>query len=172
MSDANKANLQPEPKAEPSPAVERKIAPQQELNFQEHGWRQMEYDAIASSGATPDDVLKREYWAHVSQRSLRSMTKIVIMADDRSWYGELIVWQTYSNGALVGWISPPVHLNKAGLTVEESEYDVFDGGLSKNWCVRRRKDNRNISDGHASRAEAEMWLSNWLKANGGSRRAA
>ena len=73
LSAAQTANA-PATKAE----VVRKVEPQSEINFQEHGWKQMEYDCLAADGVKPDDVLKREYWAHVSQRSLRTMTKIFI----------------------------------------------------------------------------------------------
>ncbi len=172
MSDATVKDEKAVAKDRAELAVERKVEPLKELSFQEHGWKQMHYDAIAAAGITPEDVLKRDYWAHVAQRSLRSMTKISIMAEDRSWYGEMICFQTFQQGALVAFIHPPVLLNKAGLVREESEYEVFDGGLSKDWCVRRMKDGRIIKDGCASKAEAEMFLSNWLKSQGTPRRAA
>lgn len=150
--------------------VKQAVRPQAEGNFQEHGTFQFGWDALAAAGTSPEDVLERDYWAHVSAK-LRANTKIFVMAEDRSWYGELLVWQTYTNGALVSFVSGPHHLNKAGLVREESEFEVFDGGLVKKWCVRRMKDGRAIIEGCESQGEADMKLRNWLKAQG-QRRAA
>lgn len=183
-ADAPKVEMPAQPAAPISPpaaaapivplaaaAPPRKIDPLNEMSFQEHGWKQMHYDAIAAPGVQPADVLKREYWSHVSQK-LRPMTKISIMADDRSWYGEVVVFQSYLQGALVAFVHPPVRLEKSGVTREESEYDIIDGGMSKSWCVVRRKDQRFVSEGHTSEAAASMWLSNFLKAQGAPRSAA
>lgn len=173
MSDAPSTPLAAQTANAPATKAEvvRKVEPQSEINFQEHGWKQMEYDCLAADGVKPDDVLKREYWAHVSQRSLRTMTKIFIMANDRSWYGELIVWQTYSNGAAVSFISGPHYGEKVSALKEELEFEVFDGGLSKSWCVRRKKDGRVFIEGKTTAQEADAALRDWLKAQG-SRRAA
>ena len=150
---------------------QRKVEPQSEMTFQEHGWKQMAYDAIAANGVTPADVLKRDYWAHVAAR-FRTMTKIFIMADDRSWYGELIVWQNYSNGAAVSFISGPHYAEKVTALKEELEFEVFDGGLSKAWCVRRKKDGRVFIEGKTTAQEADAALRDWLKAQGSRRPAA
>lgn len=162
------------PKAEPAkaaPPVERKINPQSEMHFHEHGWKQTAFDCIAAAGVRPEDVLARDYWAHVAQRNLSRMTKIHVMADDGSWYGELLVWQTFSNGATVSFVSGPHFLAKTAVVNEEKEFDVFYGGLSKKWCVRRMKDGRNLLEGHETDQEANAALRDWLKAQG-SRRAA
>ena len=160
------------PVVTPPQVAARKVDPQNEISFHEHGWKQMAYDCIAATGVMPEDVVKREYWAHVSQRALRTMTKIYIMADDRSWYGELIVWQTYSNGAAVSWVSGPHHMSRVPALREESEFEIFDGGLTKAWSVRRKKDGRVFIEGKTSAQEADAALRDWLKAQGSNRRAA
>ena len=132
--------------------IKREVKPQSEMKFQEHGWRQMEYDAIAEIGVTPEDVLERGYWSHVAGRSLKSMTKIYIMAEDYAWYGELFV-------------------GKGESVKEEREYEVFDGGLSKQWCIKRLKDGKIFKDGCQSREEADAYLMNWLKVNSRARAA-
>ena len=151
--------------------IKREVKPQSEMKFQEHGWRQMEYDAIAEIGVTPEDVLERGYWSHVAGRSLKSMTKIYIMAEDYAWYGELIVFQTFTNGAHVKFIHPPVFVGKGESVKEEREYEVFDGGLSKQWCIKRLKDGKIFKDGCQSREEADAYLMNWLKVNSRARAA-
>lgn len=178
MADADPAKNAPSPpvdqapvKAAPAPVAARKVEPQKEIAFQEHGWKMMTYDCIAPIGVTPDDVVKRDYWAHVSASRLRTMTKIYIMADDRSWYGELIVWQTYTNGAAVSWVSGPHHMTSIPALREESEFEIFDGGLTKAWSVRRKRDGRVFIEGKTSAQEADAALRDWLKAQG-SRRAA
>ena len=149
----------------------KEVKPQSEMTFWEHGAKQMHYDAIAAPGVTPADVLERGYWAHVAAGKLRAMTKISIMADDRSWYGELIVMQTFTNGASVRFISEPVRLKPSAIIREETEFETYDGGLSKSWCVKRKKDGKNIIEGKATEAEANAELMNWLKAQGPKRAA-
>lgn len=168
MSDADtKAESRKEARPE-SPRAP--VKPLNENSFWEHGAKQMVYDAWAEAGVQPRDLLARDYWAHVASR-LRSNTKIHVTAVDRSWYVELLVWHAYSNGAQVAFIHQPIYADKAGITQEEAEFEVFDGGLAKKWSVRRRKDGKVFIDGCETQQHADMELRNWIKAHGTARAA-
>ena len=154
------------------PVLERKVDPQKEQNFQEHGWKQTHFDAIAAPGVKPEDVLKPEYWAHVSQRNLQRMSRISIWDEHYTWYGELIVWNVGHMGAFVEFISGPHLITKAAAVRQELEFEIYDDGALKAWSVKRIKDGKVFISGKNSKAEAELALSDWLKAQGGGRRAA
>ena len=49
---------------------------------------------------------------------------------------------------------------------EEREYEIYDGGLAKKWCVRRLKDGKNFKEGCETKQEADSFLMNWLKGQG------
>lgn len=152
--------------------VKREVRPQAEMHFNEHGVKQLHYDAIALAGVTPDDVLERGYWAHVAGRSLKPMTKISIWAEDYSWYGELVAFHIFTNGAHVRWITPPVFLGKVDSVREEQEFEVFNGGAIKKWCVKRNTDGRILIQDCETSEEAHIKLRNWIKSQASPRRAA
>lgn len=161
-----------EEKVKPEP-VKREVKPQNETAFHEHGTSQMQWDAIAAKGVVPDDLLERGYWAHVAAAKLRPFAKISVMAEDRSWYVELIVFANYHDGAAVAFVHPPVHARKAVMVAQDAEFETFDAGLQQKWSVRRLKDNKIFISGRDSKAEADLALADWLKSQGlGARRAA
>jgi len=158
--------------SDPIPA-KRKVEPQAEMHFYEHGIKQIQCDAIARLGVEPADVLEPEYWSHVTQRSLQPWAKIAIWREDRAWYGELLVWAVHSagTGATVSWIAGPFYRDNAKVRNDEAGFEVMDLGDIKGWSVKRVKDGKIFIDGCKSRQEAESSLRNWLKSQGSPKAA-
>ena len=152
--------------AKTSPASVRKVEPLKQDSFKESEFVSHTYVAIAARGVTPDDILDRGYWAHVSQRQLRPTDRVVVWADDKSWVAEVVVLANYSTGAEVAFIIEPKFFHGvAALPKQGDAYEVFDGGLGKKWCVRRLSDARTIKgDGTlTTKEEADAWLLEYLK---------
>jgi len=136
-------------------------------NFHESQFRQTSWFAIAEVGTKPDDVLSIEYWRHVAGRQLAPGAKIAVMCEDKSWYGELIVFATYGHGAVTRFIFPPVIIReKAEIPAGDTEYSVEDLGLAKKWGIRRTKDGRVVQSGLESREAANKWVYEFLRAQG------
>lgn len=176
MSDASAAESKAASEKDPKTAASavkvtapRVVKPLAEMDFGERGIKQNTWYAIAENGVTPDDVLTKEYWAHVAAKSLRPFDKIHIMNRERTWYGELVVFAWYGNGAVVRWIAPPVQAEKSSIPAADSGFEIFDGGLGKDWSVRR-PDGRVMMEGYKDLQSAQAALLTWLKAQG--RRAA
>lgn len=172
MADEHDEKTKPAPKVEREAPPKREIKPLAESSFHPAGVKQNGWEVLVPAGTLPEDVLQRDYWAHVALRNLRDMAKIVIMCEDRSWYGEVVVFQSFTNGALVKFIFPPVVMGRIEVIREETEFETFDGGLIKKWCVKRLRDGRVLHDGFETRAEADTWLRDWLKSQGASSRKA
>lgn len=165
MSDQSVAEKEAKPVKVTAPAAPRVIKPLAEMEFGEIGIKQNVWFAFAENNVTPDDVLSREYWAHVAAQKLRPFDKIHIMNRERTWYGELVVFATYGNGAVVRWLTPPVHAEKSNMPAVDSGFEIFDGGLGKDWSVRR-PDGRVMMEGYRSQQEAQAALLAWLRAQG------
>lgn len=136
-------------------------------NFHEAQFRQNMWFAIAEVGTKPDDTLAIDYWKHVSGRKLRPGDKISIMCEDKSWYGEAVVFATYGHGAVTRFIFPPTIIReKAEIPAGDTEYVVEDGGLAKKWCVRRVKDNRFVMTGLESKEAANAWIFDFVRSQG------
>lgn len=122
------------------------------------GWAVM-----VEHGTTMEDVLKPEFFAHVS-RALRPFAKISVLADDGSFYAELLVKSAGATWANV------VALNVVDLTgvaapqaEPTSGYSVGFGGPHHKWRVLQVGANEPLSKGHESEAAARGWLADHLK---------
>lgn len=122
------------------------------------GWAVMVEDKT-----TIEDVLKPEFFAHVA-RALRPFAKISVLADDGTWYAELLVKSAGSNWANVVPLQIVDLRGVAAAVVPADAYAVGFGGPHHKWRVIRNSDSELVSKGHESEALAKAWLVDHLKA--------
>lgn len=114
-------------------------------------------------GTKIEDVLKPEFFAHVA-RALRPFAKIMVLADDMSFYAELMV---KSAGATWANVEPLVVLDLTASPARDdpvSEYSVGYGGPHHKWRVLQASASEPVSKGHESEKLARAWLDDHLKA--------
>lgn len=112
--------------------------------------------AVPSAGTKVDDMLKPEYWAHVS-RWLHISDRIEAVPEDGAFFAEFYVCDTGLNRASV------VLLRKCNLQGEElpviaTDFEIKWRGQTMKHAVSRISDKATIKDGFASKTDAEIWL--------------
>lgn len=121
--------------------------------------------AIVPKGVTLNDAMHRDYWANVAQR-LSDMDKIVMVADDRSFYAEAIVLMKAHNWAILRLCFPAMDLAGASRpAAPTAEYEVQDIGLQLGWGVVRKADGAVVlgNGQFRTREQAENAMRDWLK---------
>lgn len=148
------------------------LKPLNEMRFYGPGEKQNIWMAYPERGTKIGDLFERGYWAHVA-RKLRDGDKICMLAEDRSYYVEGIVFMADQNWAFVRQHGDPIFLEKTAMPTPESDYEIQDGGLQDRWCVIEKKTGRIIKgDGTLqTRFAAEAWLRSWLQATRNPRAA-
>lgn len=143
-----------------------------ETRFYGREFRQAEWLVIAEKGTTIEDLNRKEFWANVAQK-LREPDKICVIAEDRSFYAEFVVFVAAHNWALVRPFGEPVYLEKAQFPAPEEDYEIQDDGLQNRWIVVEKRTGRVIKgDGTLmTRQAAENWRRQWLQATRNPRAA-
>ena len=128
------------------------------------------YRIKPEDGTEFEDIMKPEYWAHVG-RVLRPFDIIEVLFENGTHYVELVVVDC---GDLWAKVAVKTDLNlatekKSADEVREeavgnAPYSVAYKGPTVKWAVIRNSDNEYVEKGMATKAEAESWLTNYLKA--------
>ncbi len=109
-----------------------------------------------------EEVIKSEYWLHVSQR-LRGFDEIIINADDGSYHAKLLV--AYIDGREVKLI-PTVHIKLDKIYEEDNSvpegYDVRFAGRAR-WRVIRVSDGAVITENLPNREAGLSFIKDKLK---------
>ena len=168
MSDVKEAPKAKEPAAPESPKVaaappKEPPAAKETMFWAGPAYKQQDWEHWADRGVTPEHLLDRNYWRHVSSKML-PMAKIKAMDDQRNWYAEYVVFAVFGQGADVRMIGDPVRYHGLGASGEgAAEFSVYYEGLQKNWCVKRLKDDRIIMAQLRSQTEADAWLRDYMR---------
>lgn len=127
--------------------------------FKAAEFAQAEWVAFPSADTTFDDVLKREYWAHIAGNLIPD-AEIVVKPEARDYWARLIV-----NAAGPNWASVEVLFYKEranGETAAHRSDDFVVKWVSPadgvKFCVIRKSDNERVSKGHLKEADAWRWL--------------
>lgn len=145
----------PKPRPPMKPLLENRMTPREQ--------RQNEWIVFAEKGTPISDLLNRDFWAHCAGR-LRDSDKICVMADDRSYYVELVVFRVAGNWAVTRIFGEPIIADPGELPSIDIDYEAFELGLQQGWGVRSRKTGAVIKGDGTLRTqdEANAWLRNWL----------
>lgn len=174
---ASAAAPEPQP-APPAAAAEPADAPVEEK--QEHVARPIEMTRVAEAefkrttwvmtafeATDPKDLLKPEYWAHVSSK-MRAWDRVEVRADDGTWYAEYLVLEAGRNWARM-FLLEAYHLTTADVAQTQADamspYEVAHRGPHRMWSVIRKIDREVIHDGEQTMDGAVSWLRERLKAD-------
>lgn len=112
-------------------------------------------------GVTLKDVIDPAFWSHVAA-SLRPFDKIEVLADDGSYYAELLVINCGRLWAKVEVLGGK-EFDKFKPEAEDADFRVEWKGGAK-WCVIRLSDKVKLKEACETREEAETWLKSHVKA--------
>lgn len=153
------------PAAPEAPAkVERKDPkPLGERYFQMRESRQTEWFATVNADVTPDDCLKREFWSQIFPKVSHG-SRIVVFPENRSWYGELVVFGMGIGWVEVRWIVGPTRAPAGIINYSAaSDYEIREMGEIKKWGVLHRSDGRVVHSGELTQENAARWLAEYLR---------
>lgn len=137
------------------------------------------HDAMIQQGATPEDLLKPEFWAHHAVK-LRPMDEIRARAEDGTWVANYIVLDCSRTWAKVRQLS--MHRLTTGdvSRTQASEAEVravvkahevrYDQG--KKWNIVRKSDRVVVQDQLGDKDAAVAWLEKHARTQVGSPAAA
>lgn len=152
--------------SKPAAVPERKIQPIEEARIKSGDFVRAFYVATAFDNTKPEDLLRPEYWAHFAQK-LKLRDRIEVWANDASWVAEVVVLGATKNAADVRVLRVD-HIDAyqpEGATSDHlKSYDVRYRGLHSQWSVVRLADNALVHEGEGSKAAADKWLAEHLKA--------
>lgn len=114
-------------------------------------------------GTTLADILNPDFWAHVA-RQFRQGDLLEVYPKDGAFYAELFVAECRKVGMinvlrLVKVSYTPLTEEPQGKTKDESgTYSVVWRGTEKKHTVTRKLDNAIVSEGHATKQDAQRWI--------------
>ena len=121
-------------------------------------------------GTTIEDMLTRDYWQHMG-REFKPLDKIEAVAEDGTWYAELLVLacdRLWAKVHLLGkW-----ELTTQDVSASQAELRLQDFTIrfipAKKWCVLDKPKTPGTPPGYlkdqcASKEDAEIWLRGHVK---------
>lgn len=118
------------------------------------------FSAIPEHGTPFEDILKPAYWSHVAAK-FHPTDRIEVLAEDGSWFAELIVISAARNWASVSVLR---FVELAEVVTPKPQADQFAvqwKGQKLLHCVIRQSDKVIIKDSFSTAAEASKWLESY-----------
>jgi len=143
---------------------ERKLDPlkPKDLEFGVHAYQA--YSCRVAAGITPEDLVKKEFWAFVVPR-LKMGAEIRVIPVDFSYHAVLLV--TYTDGKNIRLkmlsltqlddVKPDVKSDKS------KDFKLVMRGQQK-WCIQRLDDGEFIKEMIPTKQEATVWLDKYILA--------
>lgn len=154
--------------AEAPAKPERKVQPLENGRMEEAEFKRTVMVATAHPGTLPDDLLKPEYWAYVSNR-LKPWDEIVVRADDGTWLAKYVVTEAGRTYARVHMMEQhnlstrDVALSATRLVI--GEYEVLHRGEHQKWSVVRTNDRAVVHEFEETQGGAVNWANERIKAD-------
>ena len=151
----------------PAKGEDRKITPIDDQRFKlaEHG--REHWLATAHENTRPSDLLRTDYWAHVSNK-LRPRARIEMWANDGSWMAEYVVLEASRNWARVAMLQAHI-LTGADISQTQADglspYEIAHRGPHHQWSVIRKIDREVMHDGEPTMQGCVDWLQERMKAD-------
>lgn len=120
----------------------------------------------AEPGMPFERCLQADAWAYHAEK-MNVADRIEVMADDMTWWAELIVmslgrnWASVRKLRYVSLTTADVEQTKAGLTM--ADFTVKHRGPHRKWSVIRNSDQEVVFDGGQEQSTATNWLHDHLK---------
>lgn len=107
------------------------------------------------SGTPIEDAVKPGYWAHVATK-LRIYDRIEIMPDDGTWIADALVRDVGRHSATLAILSH-WELEPLSIVGDLGDFEI-EHLASLGWCVRRKSDGSRVSERHATKSAAAVWV--------------
>lgn len=123
---------------------------------------QQQWFVEVNNDVTPEDLKRPAFWAHCANR-FKHLAKVAVMPADGSFYAEMLVRDVGRAYAVCSLLS----LTKFGADIKvpaDADYDFKWAGPTAKFRVIRLSDNAVVSEGHADKMVAQVWLVEHLKA--------
>lgn len=138
---------------------ERKVAPAGPSSLHQAEHQRVGYFMLAAKGVHPSDLLKPDYWAHVSAK-LKPRDRIEVWAEDGTWMVEAVVLDASRAFARVFPVVGPHFLTTSdvaqSLTVPPG-FEIMHRGPKK-WSVVRTSNREVLHESEQTKGGAEQWL--------------
>lgn len=134
--------------------------------FQQAEHARTVWRVVAEEGTAIEDVLKPMFWAHVAHTMAR-FDKIEILADDETWFVELIVrdcGRGFAKVALFAKIEFDAADGEKSTTLEG--FTIAWKGPKRRFVVVRDADSTLVKEELASKALALAWVQDFVRAGG------
>lgn len=141
----------------------RRVASVVPSRFKAAEYQRQIYVVNPELGTMPEDLLRPEYWAHVGQQ-LKPFDRIEARAEDGGWFAEYLVVTAGRGFAQLSLLMSKSLEEAVDMPVGSSAYKVEWAGPQHQYRVRRLSDNQVLKHGCQSKAEAERWLGEHVKA--------
>lgn len=128
----------------------------QSAEFTRHIWV-----VTPEHGTAFEDVLKPEYWSHVSAK-MRPTDRIEVNAEDGSYFAELIIIAAGRQWAKVS-VLRKVDLERATEGNGDAQFEVKWGGPHHKYRVIRLSDGHVIKDSFPDKEEANKYIAQHIK---------
>lgn len=125
------------------------------------------YVAKVAPGVKFEDVIKPDFWAHVSER-LRAWDELHVRCKDGTWMAHLVVLDASRQWARVHVLSGPHNFTNSDVSMSQAEkiaqadFDVKFRGPRK-WSVVRKSDNAVLHEDESTEPGAKAWLAGHLQ---------
>lgn len=139
---------------EAKPPAPRKLLPSR---FKQAELVRNVWAIVPPAGTAFEEVLDRKYWSHVST-SLKPSDRVEVLAEDGSYFAELIVRATGPQWADVS-VLRKCDLDAVSLA-DDSAVSVEWRGPHHRFCVVRTSDKQIIKGGFAEKADANKHAAN------------
>lgn len=116
------------------------------------------YIAVIPEHMSLSDVLEPSFWAHMAG-GLQQWDRIEVVAEDRRYWGEVVVLHATNTGAHVAWLHKPIDLDPMASVPHVAEIQL-DGvkvawkGPLEQFCIIRDGDNRVLRSRIPTRSAA------------------
>lgn len=169
MATADKAKAAPEAETKAEAPKRLPGSPMTGERIKEQEFQRTVWVATALENTEPEDLLRTEYWAHVSAQ-LKPWDRIEVRANDGSWLAELLVLETARNWSRVHILNAykltttDMALTQSEIKGKYAEFRLEHMGPHDKWCVIRRSDNQKLHSGAENHDAARDWLDARIKA--------
>lgn len=121
---------------------------------------------VAEEGTTLDDVRKPIFWAHVAHTMAR-FDKIEVLADDETWYAELMVrdcGRGFASTVVLSHIE--FEANEADKPTSTEGFEIGWKGVKRRFVVIREADRTLVKEELPNKAAAMAWVQEFVRAGG------
>ena len=124
------------------------------------------YAMTPEYGVTVEDLLTPEYWVNVGAM-LRPLDRIEVTAEDKSYYVEILVLSAEKNDVRVKCLrSVDLTDPQMNNAKEAPGYEIKWSGNTEKHRITRLSDGTILNKGFQTKAEADQWLSDYIKRSG------